>query len=500
MFHKILIANRGEIAVRVIRACREAGVRSVAVFSEADRDALHVRYADEAYLIGPAEASRSYLSIEAIVAAAGRSGAEAVHPGYGFLSENAAFARACAAAGLVFIGPPAEAIAAMGDKVRARKLMKEAGVPLVPGTEGPVASAAELRSQAAAIGYPVLIKAAAGGGGRGMRVVRSEGEAESALAQAASEAGAAFGNPAVYVERYIERGRHIEVQVLADARGAIHLGERECSIQRRHQKLIEESPSPMVDAARRQQLGEAAVRAADAVGYRGAGTVEFLVDAEGRFYFMEMNTRLQVEHPVTEMVTGVDLVKAQLRVAAGEASGLSQDDVALRGSAIECRIYAEDPDRGFLPAPGRIERLRVPGGPGIRDDSGVYEGYALPIHYDPLISKLVAWGETRAEAIARMLRALDEYMVVGVPTTLSFHQRALRDERFVRGELHTRFVEEMNGRPPLAGGRAELLKDLALIAAALAQGRTPAAGGDHRGGPSAWRAAGRRRQMEGPGR
>jgi pyruvate carboxylase subunit A len=510
MFTKVLVANRGEIAVRVLRACRELGVRTVAVFSEADRDALHVRYADEAYLIGPPEPSRSYLNIDALVEAVRTSGAEAVHPGYGFLSENARFAARCEKEGIVFIGPPASAIAAMGDKVEARRLMKAAGVPLVPGSDGPVTSAAAVRNVADAIGYPMLLKAAAGGGGRGMRVIREPKDVDSAFSQATSEAGSAFGDASVYLERYVERGRHIEVQVLADPhRGVLHLGERDCSIQRRHQKLIEESPSPMVDASLRDQLGAAAVRAAEAVGYRGAGTVEFLADSQGRFYFMEMNTRLQVEHPVTEMVTGVDLVQAQLRIAAGEDTGLRQEDIAWRGSSIECRIIAEDPDRDFMPSPGRIERLRAPGGPGVRDDSGVYEGYAMPLHYDSLISKLIVWGATREEAIGRMRRALDEYLIEGVPTTLTFHRRALRDERFVRGALHTGFVQEMaaaapaapqaHGAASLADPGAQELEDLAVIAAALALQSHPAPPAASNGSTmqgSGWKMAGRRRLME----
>jgi acetyl-CoA carboxylase biotin carboxylase subunit len=482
------------------------GIRSVAVFSEADRDALHVRLADEAYPIGPGQPALSYLSIDAVVGAAMTSGAGAVHPGYGFLSENADLAERCEAAEITFIGPPAAAIRAMGDKVQARRLMARAGVPLVPGSDGPIVSAEELARFGEAAGYPVLLKAVAGGGGRGMRVVRARGEAESAFAQATSEARTSFGDSSVYVEKFIEKSRHIEVQVLSDPhRPSIHLGERECSIQRRHQKLIEESPSTFVDAGRREKLGATAVKAADAVGYRGAGTVEFLADPAGEFYFMEMNTRLQVEHPVTEMVTGIDLVKAQIRIAAGQDTGLRQEDVVLRGWAIECRIYAEDPDRGFLPSPGRIERLRVPGGPGIRDDGGVYEGYVLPIHYDPLISKLIAWGGSRAEATARMARALDEYVLEGVPSTISFHQRVLRDERFIRGDLHTGFIEQMDGHRALPAEQARKLEDLAVIAAALAMrgesargaaaGRAlpPAQGG-------AWKLAGRRRQLEGQGR
>ncbi len=496
MFSKILIANRGEIAVRVMRACREMGIGTVAVFSEADRDALHVRYADEAFAIGPPEPARSYLSIPNIIAAARAAGAAAVHPGYGFLSENAEFARQLEAAGITFIGPPASAMEAMGDKVRARALMKKAGVPLLPGTDGAVSSAAAAGKAAKAIGYPVLLKASAGGGGRGMRVVRAAGEMASAFAQATSEAGGAFGDPSVYLEKFIERGRHIEVQILSDPhRPSLHLGERECSIQRRHQKLIEESPSPFVTPERRARLCDAAVRAADAVAYRGAGTVEFLADPEGNFYFMEMNTRLQVEHPVTELVTGIDLVRAQILIAAGQDTGLEQEQIALRGWAIECRIYAEDPDRDFMPSPGRIERLRVPAGPGIRDDGGVYEGYLLPTHYDSMLSKLAVWGRTRDEAIDRMLRALGEYVVEGVPTTVPFHLRALRDPRFRAGDLHTGFIAQMNGQAVLHPERLERLEDIAVIAAALsAQRGTPAA---PTGAASGWKMSGRRRQMDG---
>ncbi len=473
------------------------GITSIAVFSDADRDALHVRLADEAYPIGPPEPARSYLSIDAIVGAARQSRAEAIHPGYGFLSENSRFAARCEREGIVFVGPTAGAIAAMGDKVEARRLMVKAGVPLVPGSDGPVASAADLIHAAGAVGYPVLLKAVAGGGGRGMRIVESEKEARSAFDQATSEARNAFGDPSVYMERLITRGRHIEVQVLSDPhRASIHLAERECSIQRRHQKLIEESPSPFVDARRREDLGATAVRAADAVGYRGAGTVEFLADPEGNFYFMEMNTRLQVEHPVTEMVTGIDLVKAQLEIAAGIDTGLSQESIQLKGSAIECRIYAEDPDRGFLPCPGRIERLRVPGGPGIRDDGAVYEGYLMPIHYDALIAKLIAWGGTRQESIARMTRALDEYVIQGVPTTLPFHRRALRDERFRRGDLHTAFINEMDGAPVHSPDELQRLQDLAAITAALAMRGAPGRATPERAGVSNWKMAGRRRQLE----
>jgi len=504
-FRKILIANRGEIAVRVARACREAGMASVAVFSEADRDSLHVRYADEAYPIGPPAPAESYLNIGRILEAARRSGAEAIHPGYGFLSENPKFAEACGKAGVVFIGPPPEAMEMMGNKIEARRIMKAAGVPITPGSDGAVTTAAEVKKVAARVGYPILIKAAAGGGGRGMRVVRGEKEISGALEACRSEAGAAFGDPSVYVEKYSEKVRHIEVQVLAGADGrTVHLGERECSIQRRHQKLIEESPSPLLDEEGRKRIGEAAVRACQAIGYRSAGTVEFLADGEGGFSFMEVNARLQVEHPVTEMVTGIDLVKAQFRIAAGEGLGFGQEDVLWRGAAIECRLCAEDPDNNFLPAPGRIDRLRVPGGPGVRDDSGVYEGYTMPPFYDSLFAKLITWGSTREEAVVRMRRALEEYVVEGIPTTLSFHRRVMEDPRFVAGDLHTRFIEGMNGHPPhAAAALPDPIEDMAAIAVALermtegsgARLEAAATARGHRS-PSAWTAAGRRRQHD----
>ncbi|MBI3447760.1 MAG: acetyl-CoA carboxylase biotin carboxylase subunit [Acidobacteria bacterium] len=502
-FRKILVANRGEIAVRVARACREMGIATVAVFSDADRDSLHVRYADEAYPIGPPAPAESYLRIDTLLEVARRSGAEAIHPGYGFLSENPNFAEACGKAGVIFIGPPARAMEMMGNKIEARRIMKAASVPITPGSAGAVTSAAEVRKIAGEIGYPILIKAAAGGGGRGMRVVRAAGEIESALTACRSEAEAAFGDSSVYVERYAEKVRHIEVQVLADAKGnTVHLGERECSIQRRHQKLIEESPSPAIDDSSRARLCEAAVRACEAIGYRSAGTVEFLADGEGGFSFMEVNARLQVEHPVTEMVTGIDLVKAQIRIAAGEALALRQDEIRIRGASIECRLCAEDPDNHFLPSPGRIDRLRAPGGPGVRDDSGVYEGYVMPPHYDSLFAKLIVWGETRLAAIERMRRALDEYVVEGIPTTLPFHRRVMSDARFVDGDLHTRFIEGLNGRSPHAGSQApDRALDLAAIAVALAKesgARRMSAEAERkgRGLSSGWRQAGRRRQMD----
>ena len=494
MISKVLVANRGEIAVRVIRACREMGLGTVAVFSAVDRDALHVQLADEAYAIGPAPAAESYLSIEKIVAAAKSAGADAVHPGYGFLAENAAFAEACGNAGLTFIGPPPAAIRAMGDKIAARRLARDLGVPTVPGTVEPVAGDAAARAAAAEVGYPVMIKAAMGGGGKGMRLVRRDEDLLAALRMARGEAGSAFGDASVYLERAIDHPRHIEVQVLADAHGhVIHLGERECSIQRRHQKLVEESPSPFVDGTLRRRLGEAACRVSTAAGYVNAGTVEFLVDARGDFYFLEMNTRLQVEHPVTELVTGLDLVHAQLAIAAGEPLGLRQDDVTWRGWAIECRINAEDPFAGWLPSPGTITGLRAASGPGVRDDSGVYAGYTVPRHYDTLLAKLIVWAADRNAAVARMARALAEYEVVGVKTTIPVLERIMADEEFRAGRLSTAFLDRL-----LPGLQAETGRhgDIAIIAATLAQYRrarasTPAAGAPSP--PSKWSGAWRPR-------
>jgi acetyl-CoA carboxylase biotin carboxylase subunit len=443
-FGKVLVANRGEIAVRIIRACREMGIRSVAVFSEADRSALHVRLADEAHSIGPPPSSESYLRIERVVQAAEASGADAVHPGYGFLAENADFARACEERGLVFIGPRSETIALMGEKTAARREAVAAGVPVVPGTLEPLADDQALAREAARIGYPIMLKAAAGGGGKGLRLVKSESELSSALARARSESQTAFGDDAVYLEKAIVRPRHIEIQVLADAHGStLHLFERECSVQRRHQKVIEESPSPFVTPELRHRMGALAVALAARVGYVGAGTLEFLVDEERNPYFLEMNTRLQVEHPVTEEVTGIDIVETQIRVARGEPLPFGQADVEQRGHAIECRVYAEDPTAGFLPSPGRIAGLRVPGGPGVRDDSGVYEGWEVPVHYDPLISKLIVRAGTRDAAIQRMQRALSEYRVLGIETTLPFFERALRHPAFVAGDTDTSFVERL---------------------------------------------------------
>jgi len=469
-FRKILIANRGEIAVRVIRACHEMGIWTIAVYSDADREALHVRYAREAYPIGPPPSTESYLRIDKIIDVARRSGAEAVHPGYGFLAENAELPRACAEAGLAFIGPPADAMQAMGDKVRAREIMTEAKVPVVPGSPPLSGDPGEAARVAEEIGYPILLKAAAGGGGKGMRIVREPSELGSLLDQAQSEATSAFGDGTVFVEKFIERPRHIEVQIVADAHGGcVHLGERECSIQRRHQKLIEECPSPVVDASTRKKIGAMAVKAATAVGYVGAGTVEFLRDHDGSFYFMEMNTRLQVEHPVTEMVTGIDLVKAQIRVAAGEPLPFQQSKIEMRGHAIECRIIAEDPARNFMPAPGTIRGLRIPSGPGVRDDGGIYAGYTVPVHYDPLLSKLIAWGRDRDEAIARMARALDEYRIDGLKTSISFHRQVMGHPAFRAGDLHTGFLEEYPEL--LKPGVDPWLDEVAVVAAAVAHFR-----------------------------
>ncbi|MER3544935.1 MAG: acetyl-CoA carboxylase biotin carboxylase subunit [Chloroflexota bacterium] len=442
MFKKVLVANRGEIAVRIIRACRELGIATVAVFSEVDRTALHVRYADEAYFIGPPPARESYLRIDKILDVARRSGADAIHPGYGFLAERPDFAEACAKAGLVFIGPPASAIGLMGDKVVARKTVQAAGVPIVPGTEEDLRDD-EVEHGAAFVGFPLLIKAAAGGGGKGMRAVYRPEDLRGALASARREAEAAFGDGSVYLEKIVEGARHIEIQILADSHGnVIHLGERECSIQRRHQKLVEEAPSPFVDEDLRNRMGAVAVRAAQAVNYVNAGTIEFLVDKARNFYFLEANTRLQVEHPVTEMVTGVDIVKEQLRIARGRKLRYTQDDIRMNGWAIECRINAEDPYNDFLPSIGRLTGMTLPTGPGVRVDSGVYEGFEITPYYDSLISKLICWGETRGEALLRMRRALEEYRIMGVKTNIPFHQRLLDSPRFMGGQFDTTFVEE----------------------------------------------------------
>lgn len=463
-----MIANRGEIACRVIRACREMKITTVAVYSEADAEALHVRMADEAYLIGPAPSNESYLRWEKILEVAKISGAEAIHPGYGFLSENSAFVRQVKEAGLTFIGPHPEAMEAMGGKISARKIAIEAGVPIVPGTTEPLTSFENAREIAASFGYPVMLKASAGGGGKGMRLVSDEGELKSSFEASQSEALASFGDDAVYIEKAIVRPRHIEIQVFSDTHGNhVHLGERECSIQRRHQKVIEEAPSPINSAELRAEMGACAVMVAKAVDYVGAGTVEFLVsDLDKSFYFLEMNTRLQVEHPVTELVTGVDLVREQIRVAAGEKLSFTQEDIRLTGHAIECRVYAEDPENNFLPSPGKITRLRRPQGPGVRDDGGVYEGAEVSIYYDPMISKFAVHGRDRKEAIERMRRALREYEIGGIKTTLSFFREVMDDDEFVSGKLDTGFIGRYNERKkPAVPSQDE--RDMALIAAAL---------------------------------
>ncbi len=449
MFKKILIANRGEIAVRVIRACRELGVAAVAIFSDADRASLHVSRADEAYHIGPSAASESYLNISKIIAVAKRSGAEAIHPGYGFLSENPKFAQACADAGMKFIGPSAASMEMMGSKTRARAAMEKAGVPFVPGVSHGLASFSEADEVASRIGYPVMLKAAAGGGGKGMRLVQEREQLRSSLEEAQSEAQRAFGDGEVYLEKAIANPRHIEMQILADEySNTVYLGERECSIQRRHQKVMEEAPSPMVGPDLRRRMGEVAVRVAKAAGYANAGTVEFLVDREKNFYFLEMNTRLQVEHPVTELVTGLDLVHLQIRIAAGEKLPFRQEDVTLRGHAIECRIYAEDPDNNYFPSPGKITLLLVPSGPGIRRDSGVYEGWTVPIDYDPLLAKLVGYGSDRKQAISRLVRTFNEYFVGGIKTNISLFRRILKDADFQAGNVDTGYLDRLLKSPP----------------------------------------------------
>jgi acetyl-CoA carboxylase biotin carboxylase subunit len=471
MFRKILIANRGEIAVRLIRACRDLGISPVAVYSEVDRHALHVRLAEEAYFIGESPAAQSYLVGEKVIDVARKSGADAIHPGYGFLSEREWFARAVGEAGIVFIGPTPESIELMGDKTNARIAAQKSGAPIVPGTTEPLTSEAEAQRVAGVIGYPVMLKASAGGGGKGMRIVSSPEEMSAAFSMAGAEAQSAFGDPSVYIEKVIERPRHIEIQVVADKFGnTIHLGERECSIQRRHQKVIEECPASFNDPDLRARMGAAAVKIASAANYHSVGTVEFLVDSKRNYYFLEMNTRLQVEHPVTELVTGIDLVREQIRIAAGQKLMIKQEDVRLEGSALECRIYAEDPDRNFLPSPGTITRLRVPSGPGVRDDSGVYQGWEVPIFYDPMISKLATWGTNRTEAIARMKRALGEYHVGGIRTTIPFFEAVLDDEEFQRGEIDTdfidRFLERRKAKATTPDGKGDE-RIAAVIAAAM---------------------------------
>jgi acetyl-CoA carboxylase, biotin carboxylase subunit len=512
MFRKILIANRGEIAVRILRACRELGVPAVTVYSEADRAALHVRLADQAYPIGPAPSRESYLRIEKIVGVAHAAGCDAIHPGYGFLAENAGFARACAEAGVTFIGPSPEAMEKLGSKTAARHLAREVGAPTVPGTLDPAENSEAALAAAKRIGFPVVLKAVAGGGGKGMRLVESEAAMVSAWRDASSEAQNAFGDGRLYIEKYLLRPRHIEIQILGDHHGhVVYLGERECSVQRRYQKVIEEAPSPVMTPELRRAMGEAAVKLARAGKYTNAGTVEFLVDAERQFYFLEMNTRLQVEHPVTEAVTGLDLVKLQIRIAAGERLPFGQSDIVLRGHAIECRIYAEDPDNNFFPSPGKILERRVPTGPGIRLDDGVYAGWTVPNEYDPLLSKLIAWGADRAEAMARLARALGEHYTTGIKTNVGLFRGILATRDFQNADIYTRWLDDFPRRlaqelsadqADAADGASRLhLEDAALLAAALWHiTRNPTPGNRDtarlRGAESRWKLEGRRDQLD----
>src|SRR6202158_2035114 len=507
MFNKILIANRGEIAVRILRACRELGIRSVAVFSEADRASLHVRLADEAYPIGPAPSRESYLCIDKIIDVARRSGCDAVHPGYGFLAENPALPRACEEAGLVFIGPSAEAMEALGSKTAGRQLARRSDVPIVPGANDPIEKPEEAQTLAQSMGYPVLLKAVSGGGGKGMRLVASDPDFASAWRDASPEAPTAFGDARLYLEKYLDKPRHIEIQIFADSHGrVVSLGERECSVQRRHQKVIEEAPSPIVTPELRKKMGDAAVRLARAGRYVNAGTVEFLVDAHLNFYFLEVNTRLQVEHPVTEQVTGLDLVKLQIAIAAGHRLPFAWESITPRGHAMEVRLYAEDPDNNFFPSPGKIIARQVPGGPGIRLDDGVYEGWTVPNDYDPLLGKLIAWGNSREETIARLRRALEEYTVTGIKTNVGLFRRILVEPDFLRGEIHTKWLDELLRRPRSAATPADQnqpgssASDAAAIAAAIWQANQ----GDRHSclsstsvdQPSRWKQEGRRAQLD----
>lgn len=503
MFKKILIANRGEIAVRVARACREMGIRSVAVFSDVDRANLHVRLADEAYRIGPAPSRESYLVIEKIIAVAKSAGCDALHPGYGFLAENPSLARACAQAGIVFIGPSPEAMERLGSKTAARQLAQQVGVPTVPGTLEPIVQIDEARKTAQQIGFPIVLKAVAGGGGKGMRLVEHDDQLASAWRDASSEAASAFGDGRLYLEKFLLRPRHIEIQVLGDAHGnVVYLGERECSVQRRYQKVIEEAPSAIMTPDFRHAMGEAAVKLASAGHYTSAGTLEFLVDAERNFYFLEMNARLQVEHPVTEMVTALDLVKLQIQIASGYPLPFVQKDIELRGHAIECRIYAEDPDNNFFPSPGKIIDRRLPSGPGIRIDDGVYTGWTVPPDYDPMLGKVIAWGADRAEAIARMRRALDEYYTTGIQTNIKLFRRILADDEFLRGEIHTHWLDELLHRRSTAGvklrqtGREMLAEDaVALAAGAWFAKRRSSVSPSVPNTVSRWKLDGRRNQL-----
>jgi len=493
MIKKILVANRGEITVRIMRACRELGISSVAVYSEVDRESMHVQMADEAVCIGPPASLQSYLNIDAILQAVRDTEADAVHPGYGFLSENHVFARRCEEEGILFIGPGSEAMKLVGDKVASRETMMSAGVPLIPGMMHKGGGAGDFESEAEKIGYPVLVKASAGGGGKGMRIVRSKDELKEAMESSMREAKSAFGDDSIYIEKYIEESRHIEFQILADQHGhAVHLFERECSIQRRHQKIVEETPSVALDGELRKKMGETALKVVKASGYSNAGTVEFLLDRDGKFYFLEVNARLQVEHPVTELVTGIDLVHQQIRIAAGETLALRQEDLEQRGHAIECRIYAEDPEKNFLPSPGKILFMREPSGPGVRHDCGIYSGWTVPIHYDPILSKLIVWGENREVACRRMVSALSELTILGIRTTVGFLKDVIAHPEFISGRTYTNFIE--THMPDWKEEGAEAYLDVALAAAAVAAfeqkpGRRGMNGGEKQM-PSPWQTIG----------
>ncbi len=501
MFRKILIANRGEIAVRILRACREMGIPSACVFSEVDRTSLHIRLADEAYLIGPAPSRESYLRIDKLIDVARRSGCDAIHPGYGFLAENPALPRACAEAGITFIGPSPETMEMMGSKTAGKQLARRADVPTVPGTDDPIENGEDAQALARVMGYPVVLKAVAGGGGKGMRVVANDGSFAPAFRDATSEALNAFGDSRVFLEKYLDSPRHIEIQILADAHGrVVSLGERECSIQRRHQKVIEEAPSTVVNPDLRRKMGDAAVRLARAGGYVNAGTVEFLVDASLNFYFLEVNTRLQVEHPVTEQVTGLDLVKLQIAIAAGHRLPFAWETITPRGHAMEVRLYAEDPDNNFFPCPGKIIARRIATGPGIRLDEGVYRGWTVPIEYDPLLSKLIAWGNSREETISRLRRALDEYTITGIRTNVSLFRRILGEPEFLRGEIHTKWLDQLLARaqPPAMEARAGAEAAVAIAAAYWESIQPGNSGGGRSSGsePSRWKLEGRRSQLD----
>jgi acetyl-CoA carboxylase biotin carboxylase subunit len=496
MFRKILVANRGEIAVRVLRACREMGIASVTVYSDADRTALHTQYADEAYYLGPSPATESYLKIDVIIDVAKASHAEAIHPGYGFLAENTRFARACEEAGIVFIGPTSEAIELLGDKIASKKTMHAAGIPVIPGSDDAIAETEKAYKLSEDIGFPVLIKAAGGGGGKGMRVVRDQKELAGAMKQAMSEAQSAFGNPTIFIEKFLEAPRHIEFQILADHHGnVVHLFERECSVQRRHQKLIEESPSVIMTPELRTRMGDAAVKAVKASHYTNAGTVEFMVDRKKNFYFLEMNTRLQVEHPVTEMITGVDIVREQFNIAAGNPLSFKQHEVSMVGAAIECRVSAEDPEMNFAPSTGTIQEMILPGGPGVRVESGVYEGFAVPIFYDPLIAKLLTWGPTREAAIQRMKRALHEYLIRGIKTSIPFHQLVMEHEKFIAGDYDTTFIDRVLKKIEYRKHYQEVAAIASAVGRVLSERRVTAGGSPRQEGINPWKMAGRESMM-----